>query len=48
MVGGFLTKLKHYVSVAVLRNVYFGTVYLYLQYGVISWGNTASKYTQKV
>ena len=35
-------KLKHYVPVAALRNVNFGIVYSYLQYGVMSWGNAAS------
>ena len=40
-----LMKLRHYVPVA-LRNVYFGIVYSYLQYGVTSWGNTAFKYTR--
>ena len=38
-------KLRHYVPVAALRNVYFGIVYSYMQYGVTSWGNAASKYT---
>ena len=44
-----LMKLRHYVPVAALRNIYFGTgiVYFYLQYGVTSWGN-ASKYTTRI
>ena len=45
---GVLMKLRHYVSVAALRNVYFGIVYSYLQYGVTSWGNAASKYTTRI
>ena len=40
---GVLMKLRHYVSVAPLRKIYFGVVYFYLQYGVTSWGNAASK-----
>ena len=43
---GLLTKLRCYVPVMVLRNVYFGSVHSYLQYGVTSWGNAASKYTK--
>ena len=35
-------KLRHYVPVAVLRNVYFGIGHSYLPYGVTSWGNAAS------
>ena len=41
-------KLRHYVPVAALRNIYFGIVYSYLQYGVTSWGNAASKYTTRI
>ena len=41
-------KLGHYVPVTVSRNVYFGIVHLYLQYGVTSGGNAASKYTKKI
>ena len=41
-------KLRHYVPVAALRNVYFGIVYSYLQYGVTSWSNTASEYTTRI
>ena len=44
---GLLTKLRHSVPVTVLRNVYFGILHSYLQYGVTSWGNAASKYTKK-
>ena len=45
---GLLTKLKHYLPATVLRHLYFGVVHSYLQYGVTSWGNAASKYTQKI
>ena len=41
-------NVRHYVSVAALRNVYFGIVYSYLQYGVTPWGNAASKYTTRI
>ena len=41
-------KLRHNVPVAALRNIYFGIVYSYLQYGVTSWGNAASKYTTRI
>ena len=45
---GVLMKLRHYVPVAALRNICFGIVYSYLQYGVTSWGNAASKYTTRI
>ena len=41
-------KLRHYVPAAALRNVYFGIVCSYLQYGVTSWGNAGSKYTTRI
>ena len=44
MAKGLFTKLRHYVPVTVLRNVYFGIVHSYLQYGVAFWGNAAFKY----
>ena len=45
---GVLMKLRHNVPVAALRNVYFGIVYSYLQYGVSSWGNATFKYTTRI
>ena len=48
MAKGLLTKLRHYVQVTVLRNVYFDIVHSYLQYGVTSWSNAASKCTKKI
>ena len=47
MARELLTKLRHYVPVTIVRNVYFGIVHSYLQYGVTSWGNAASKHIQK-
>ena len=41
-------KLRYYVPVAAMRNVYFGIVYSYLQYGATSWVNAASKFTTKI
>ena len=46
IVRGVLMKSIHYVPEAALRNIYFGIVYSYLQYGVTSWGNAACKYTR--
>ena len=41
-------KIRHYLPVEALCNVYFGIVYFYLQYGVTSWGSAASKYTTRI
>ena len=45
---GILSKLRHYVPVYILRNVYFGTVSSHLQYGITAWGNTAAKFIDKL
>ena len=45
---GILPKIKHFASKSVLRNVYFGLAYPYLQYGVTSWVNTAVKHLKKL
>jgi len=45
---GIIFKLRNYVPVHVLRNIYFGIVQSYLNYGITSWGNAASKYISKI
>ena len=48
MARGILLKIKHFAPKSVLRNVYFGLAYPYLQYEVTCWGNTAVKHLRKV
>ena len=45
---GVISKLKHYASNSILRNVYYAIVYSQLMYGITSWGNSAAKFTNKV
>ena len=37
---GILYKLRHYVSIHVLKQLYFTLIYPYLNYAVVVWGNT--------
>ena len=37
---GILSKLRHYVDVRILTNLYYSIVYPFLTYAVIIWGNT--------
>ena len=37
---GILYKLRHYVSIHVLKQLYFTLIYPYLNYAVVAWGNT--------
>ena len=45
---GIISKLRHYVPLSVLRNVYFSLVYSHLQYGISAWGNSAARYINKI
>ena len=48
MARGILCKLRHCAPQAVLKSIYYSIAYPYIQYGITSWGNAASKYLQKV
>ena len=37
---GIMSKLRHYLDLDSLRKVYFSLIYPYLQYGIVTWGNT--------
>ena len=43
-----LSKLKHYASKSVLKNVYYGIAYPYIHYGITSWGNSAAKFVTQI
>ena len=38
-----LCKIRHYASTSFLKNVYLGLVYPYLQYSMMTWGNTIDR-----
>ena len=38
---GAMAKLRHCVSIDVLKNVYYALVHSYIRYGIIVWGNAA-------
>ena len=40
---GILCKLRHYALTSILKNGYFGLVYPYLQYSVMTWENTTAR-----
>ena len=43
---GILSKLRYYVNLDFLVNLYYALVYPFLTYGLISWGNTYSSTIQ--
>ena len=36
---GILFKLRHYVPISTLKQLYYTLIYPYLTYGLMSWGN---------
>ena len=48
MARGILSELRRHAPQSVLKCVYYSLVYLYLYYGVTSWGNSATKYTKTI
>ena len=42
---GIINKLRHYVDLKMLKQLHYKLIYPYLNYGIMSWGNT---YTSKL
>ena len=42
---GIINKLRNYLDISMLKQLYYALIYPYINYGVISWGNT---YTSKL
>ena len=36
---GILSKLRYYVNITILINLYYSLIYPFLTYGILSWGN---------
>lgn len=45
---GIINKLKHYVNLKTLRQLYFNLIYPYLHYAILSWGNTYKTRLEKL
>ena len=45
---GMLAKLKHFVAENILYSLYCTLVLLYINYGVLIWGNTCKIYLDKI
>ena len=48
IIRGIISKLRYYAPISLWECVYFSFVYLHLQYGVTTWGNSAAKYISKI
>ena len=48
MQKGILCKVRHYTSTSILKNVYLGLVYPYLQNTAMTWWNTTAGCLNKI
>ena len=46
--AGIILKLRHYLPLKQLRQIYFNLIYPYISYGIIAWGSTNKTNIQKV
>ena len=46
--NGILTKIRHYVNISILVQLYYSLIYLFLTHGVLAWGNTYVTNLQKI
>ena len=37
---GIINKLRHYIDLKTIKQIYYTMIYPYLNYGLMSWGNT--------
>ena len=37
---GILFRLRHFLTLNTLKQIYYSLIYPYLHYGIMSWGNT--------
>ena len=45
---GILNKLRYYVNLQMLKQLYYSLIYPYLNYGIMSWGNTYTTHLSKI
>ena len=45
---GIISKLRHYLSVKQLKQIYYNLIYPYIAYAILAWGSTYTSFLQKV
>ena len=45
---GIISKLRHYLSIHQLKQIYYNLIYPYLSYAVIAWGSAYKTHLQKL
>ena len=45
---GIISKLRHYLSIKQLKQIYYNLIYPYIAYAILAWGSTYTSFLQKV
>ena len=45
---GIFLKLRHYLSLKQLKQLYYNLIYPYLSYAIIAWGSACASYLEKI
>ena len=45
---GIISRLRHYVSLKQLKELYYNLIYPYISYAIIAWGSTYKSHLQKI
>ena len=45
---GIINKLRYYVDLKMLKQLYYTLIYPYINYGLMSWGNACTSKLKKV
>jgi hypothetical protein len=45
---GIFYKIKHYMTLAQLKQLYYSLIYQYISYAILSWGSTNKTQIKKV
>mgnify|MGYP000480072878 FL=1 len=46
--SGILLKLRHFISLQQLKQLYYNLVYPYLSYAVLSWGSAYTSHLKRI
>lgn len=45
---GIISKLRHYLSIPQLKQIYYNLIYPYISYAILAWGSAYNSQIQKI
>ena len=45
---GIISKLRYYLTLSQLKQIYYSLIHPYISYAILAWGSTYKTYIQKV